>query len=231
MKRLLVTTLGCSLCFAAVSFTAPTVADAQILLSGDRPRIFSIQRRPYRLHHEIQLGLAVLPLDAYYVGMVVTAAYTYHFTDLWAWEIAGGGYSINFDTSLERRLLKDHGVAPVRGGGERIKTLASTGLVVKPLFGKLAIFNADIVFSETFFTLGVGPLMLGDLWRVAVNVGLGLRFWTGETLSIRFDVRDYVVFLEAVPENNLFLMLSASFNVSNIGARSDDEDDDNGGGW
>jgi outer membrane beta-barrel protein len=193
----------------------PTAAHAQLEFGAEKPRIFSIQRRPYRLGHEFTLGIGVLPLDAFYVGAVANASYTYHFSDFWSWEIAGGGYSLNFGTGLRSRLFDEFGVEPVRGGGERIKVFANTSMVIKPLFGKLAIFNMDIVYSETYFVAGIGPLLKGEFWRPAANLGVGLRFWSGKALSWRLDIRDYLIFSALIPENSLFFMVSASFNYYN----------------
>ena len=190
----------------------PRPAAAQLEFDNERPRVFSIQERPYRLGHEFTLGLGVLPLDAFYVGVTSSASYTYHFSDFWAWEIAGGSYSLNFGTGLKSRLLDEHRVVPVRGGGERITTFATTSAVAKPLFGKLAIFNQDTILSETFFVAGIGPLLKGAYWRPCVDLGMGLRFWTSAVLSFRLDIRDYLIFTSLVPENTLFLLVSASFN-------------------
>jgi outer membrane beta-barrel protein len=183
--------------------------------AGGGPRVFSIQPRPFRLGHEFQLGAGVLPMDAFYIGAVAAASYTYHFTDFWAWEIASVGYSLNIDTPLKDDLRRDYSVQPVDNGGDRIHYYAMTSLVVKPLFGKLAIFNRDVVSSETFFVLGVGTLELGRFPRPAVDVGLGLRFWSSQTLSLRFDMREILIFKTAVPRQSLFVVLSAAFNFVN----------------
>ena len=194
------------------SLVLPRSAAAQLEFDNEAPRVFSIQERPYRLGHEFTLGLGVLPLDAFYVGVTATASYTYHFSDFWAWEIAGGSYSLNFDTGLTSTLFDKYGVVPVRGGGERIKTFATTSVVVKPLFGKLSIFNDDIIYSETFFVGGLGPMLKGEFWRPTLDLGVGFRFWTSGVLSWRLDIRDYLIFSSIVPQNSLFVLVSASFN-------------------
>lgn len=204
---------------AALSVTllaSAPAAHAQLPLEDDAPRVFSIQERPYRLGHEFDLGLGVLPLDAFYVGAVLGFGYTYHFSDFWAWEIVNLNYSFNRDTDLREDLRIDFGLEPAQAD-DRIRLFGSSGLVVKPLFGKIAVLNDSVVYGETFFTLGAGPHLItnqdqSDDWVAAVNVGLGLRFWTTESLSVRFALRDYLVFKESVPENSLMLMLSASFN-------------------
>ena len=226
---------------ASAHLERPPTGDrlAQLEFGVERPRIFSIQPRPYRLGHEFQLGIGVMPLDAFYVGMVLGASYTYHFSDFWAWEIASIHYSINADTNLESELDARFGVVPVRGGGERTQLFLTTSAVAKPLFGKLVVMNDTVVYSETYFTAGLGPFQSvsgtgeSSWFDPAVTVGLGLRFWINQVLSVRFEIRDYVVFKDVfVPsddltrpesgsvENTLLFALSASLNFFN-----EDEDE------
>jgi outer membrane beta-barrel protein len=195
----------------ALSVTA-MAAETQTDEIEEPPRIFSIQPRPYRLGHEFQLGIGVLPLDAFYVGVVPFASYTYHFTDFWAWEIAGAGYSLNVDTGLMGELRSKYDVVPVGFGGSQIQVLATTSAIIKPLFGKLAIFNGSVIFSETFFSVGVGGIKKGDYNYATGVLGVGVRFWASQILSFRFDVRDYLVFARLLPDNTLLLLLSASLN-------------------
>lgn len=189
-----------------------TPAAAQLSFDDVAPRTYAIEERPYRLGHEFNLGFGVLPLDAFYVGAVVDFSYTYHFSDLWAWEIVNVGYSQNFDTPLRSNLEENYRLAPVQGGGTRINLLGSTNLVAKPLFGKLALFNRKLIYSETFFNVGAGPVLKGENWLFSAVVGMGIRFWANNAVSVRFDVRDHLIFFDWVPENALLFMVSASFN-------------------
>ena len=213
MNRLTVVVGMCLLLTAL----APRTSHAELEFEVSKPRIFSIQKRPYTLGHEFQLGLGVLPLDAFYIGAVLGGSYTYHFTDFWAWELVSLNFSQNFDTSLEDDLLEDFGAVPTQGGGERITLFGSSNLVIKPLFGKLAVFNSDVIYSETFLVFGGGPVRLGDQFRFSLDAGLGLRFWSTELFSVRVDVRDYLVFAPGSVDNSLFIMFSGSFNFQRGG--------------
>ncbi len=187
----------------------PAQASAALSFGIERPRIFSIQERPYRLDHEFELGVDILPLDAFYIGAAIGGSYTYHFSDFWAWEIASLNYSFNFDTPLEAELDERFGVKPVRGGGERIRIYGTTSLVVKPLFGKLSLFNSSIIYSETFFTFGVGPFVHasnnGENTFVdpTLSAGVGIRLWTSDAFSMRLEVRDYIIFKNVFGGNDL----------------------------
>jgi outer membrane beta-barrel protein len=206
----------CLLIVAVLAAPLVARAEAQPDIETDAPRVFSIQPRPYRLGHEFSLGLGVLPLDAFYKGMVIGAAYTYHFSDFWAWEMANLNYSLNIDTGLQGQLLDKYGVRPVDQAGGRVTLIGTTNLVVKPLFGKFSAFNISKVFAETYFVGGGGPIRLeregrGTFYFTA-DLGVGIRFWVARAFSLRFDVRDYLIFNGAAPSNALMFMLSASFN-------------------
>ncbi|MBC7794072.1 MAG: outer membrane beta-barrel domain-containing protein [Clostridia bacterium] len=202
---------------SAIAFVpARALAEAQPDIETDAPRVFSIQPRPYRLGHEFSLGIGILPLDAFYKGAVIDASYTYHFSDFWAWEMANVGYSLNVDTGLENELLTEYNVRTTQQDGGKITLIGTSSLVVKPLFGKLSLFNSTKVFSETYFVLGMGPVRLERDGRgtfyYALDVGMGFRFWATQAFSLRFDIRDYLIFNSAAPQNGLLFQLSASFN-------------------
>ncbi len=202
-----------ALVLVSVAAVWPRAALAQLEFGAEKPRVFSIQRRPFRLGHEFQLGVGVLPLNAFYVGAAPQASYTYHFSDFWAWEIAGGAFSFNFGTGLKTDLFDRFGVEPVRGGDDPITLLLTTNGVAKPLFGKLALFNSSITYSETFFAAGVGGVKMERAgWLPTIDLGIGFRFWSIGALSWRLDIRDYLIFFSWLPENALMISLSAAFN-------------------
>ena len=204
--------LGLVLGLATLAATRP--AAAQLEFAGDAPRIFSIQEREYRLRHEFQLGVGVLPLDAFYIGAVAAAGYTFHFSDIWAWEIANAAYSYNFDTGLEDELLDEYGAQAALDELDKVRVLFSTSIVAKPMFGKVAIFNKTLLRLETAFSAGMGPALTTDGTRFALNGGAGFRFWAHRAFSVRFDVRDYLVFDGFTPKNVLLIMLSGSVNYN-----------------
>ncbi|MEL6546247.1 MAG: outer membrane beta-barrel domain-containing protein [Myxococcota bacterium] len=211
MKRLLIVPI-----LALATFAAPDTARAELTLDIENPRVFSIQDRPYRLGHEFTLGVGLLPMDSFYIGSVASGSYTYHFSDFWAWEMLHANFSINADTGLEQELLDEFGVEPVRGGGDRITTFATSALVVKPLFGKIALFNETLIYAESQFFIGGGPMRLAleddGTFYFAGLVGGALRFWTSDVFSIRFEIRDYLIFRDLLPDNSMMLGISASFN-------------------
>ena len=190
----------------------PATAYAQLQFAGDTPRIYSIEPRSHLFRHEIILGVGVLPLDAFYVGTAATAGYTYHFTDVWAWEVLRGFYSYNVDTSL-RSLLAAQGEEP-QNSDRRILSIVSSNAVFRPMFGKLALFNSAVVHAETYFVAGIGVAISNQDTGVAPNLGVGLNFWASHAFAIRLDVGDHLVISNGGLASVLQVLLSASFNFN-----------------
>lgn len=181
-----------------------------------------IQNRKFNMGHEFTLSAGVLPLDAFYKGLTGTFRYTLHFDDFQAWEIAGGTYSFNLETGLREQLRDNFGVQPDQKGLEQLDGFVETNYVLKPIYGKLSLFNRSLVYSEIFFNLGLAVAVFRGqdfIFLPGPSFGAGIRFFVWDWLSIRLDLRDYVLF-NGVPildpngaiENVMSLNAGVSFN-------------------
>ena len=72
----------------------------------------AIQERAYRMEHEFDLSVGVLPLDAFTKNFYAQVGYTLHFTDSFAWQIGRGAYGYSANTGLRDQLQRDFGVLP-----------------------------------------------------------------------------------------------------------------------
>jgi outer membrane beta-barrel protein len=178
---------------SAVAVTA--AAPGQAWAAEEGGVAYAIQPRKFLLSHEFSFNVGVLPMDAFYKGIALGGAYTYHFSEALAWEVAQFTYSLNIDTRLEARLRNDFNPPVKRIPEPRLKYLATTSLVLKPFFGKMALVNKTIIHMEIFAVVGGGiakPSSPGV--RPTIDVGLGLRFFGWKHVSFRFDLRDYASF-------------------------------------
>lgn len=156
----------------------------------------TIQNRKFYLNHEFTLSSGLLPVDPYYKGVVGTFAYTLHPSLYWAWEIASLSFVYNISTDLRDKLEQ----VALASGTEFIQVrstrwVASSRLVVKPLYGKQAFVNASLIHLEAF--LCAGPALVGrHVPESTLGFGLdaagGLRVWLSERWSLRADVGDLV---------------------------------------
>lgn len=186
-------------------------------LDVEAARLDDIQNRKYSLLHEISLLGGGLPVDPFNKGITVTAGYTLHFADALAWEVVQFSYSFNVDTKLKKNLVNSQ-VALGSAVPEfpEINWIAATHLVLKPLYGKQALFNTQIMHLEVY--LQAGPAFLKRSYAAAslafgVDAGFGIRVWVKKWISIRADVVELVYFLEAKPQQTLRLDIGAAFNL------------------
>ncbi|MDP2340196.1 MAG: outer membrane beta-barrel domain-containing protein [Deltaproteobacteria bacterium] len=178
-----------------------------------------IQNRKFKMAHEFTLEGGVVPLDAFFKGITLTGRYTLHFDDFNAWEIGAASYSFNLDTGLKDQLINNFGVQ-----AEALPTLliiADSNYVMKPFYGKLALFNRTLLYAELFLVGGATVTYWSDgSFRPGPDFGAGFRFFVTEWMSIRTDIRHTIVFngLPVVDPNStidgiLYLGAGVSFNV------------------
>ena len=178
-----------------------------------------IQNRKFKMAHEFTIEGGTVPLDAFFKGITLTGRYTLHFDDFNAWEIGAATYSFNIDTGLKDQLINNFGVQ-----AEALPTLlviADTNYVMKPFYGKLALFNRTLLYTELFLVGGATVTYWSDgSFRPGPDVGAGMRFFVAEWLSVRTDIR-YCMAFNGVPisdpnatvDHILSLGVGASFNV------------------
>ncbi|AGC42683.1 outer membrane beta-barrel domain-containing protein [Myxococcus stipitatus] len=197
-------------------FLVPGLARAQAEALENPGAVSAIQERLYRMHHELYLGVGVLPADAFYKGLVGSVSYTYHFSDTFAWQVGRGTYSYNIQTSLRRQLERDFDVAPTASAFEdQVQWMVGSDLVWSPLYGKTAVLNSSVVHFEASLLVGgtVVKIDRADGFRPAVNLGVGVRMFSGKTLSFRLDVTNNVVFAGASRIINVpVVQLGTAFN-------------------
>jgi outer membrane beta-barrel protein len=176
--------------FALVSLV-PAAALAQVEELENPGSVSAIQERAYRMQHELDLAVGILPLDAFYKGLYVQVGYVYHFTDSFAWQVGRGSYVYSARTGLREQLERDFGVLPTTF--EEVQFSVGSDLMWKPFYGKLTVLNRAVVHGEVYFLLGATLFKFTNAFRPAVNLGGGGRIFVSKYVSFRFDVTDAVV--------------------------------------
>lgn len=179
--------------------------------------VSAVQDREFRMSHELTLSVGVLPLDAFYKGVIAQVGYTYHFTDSFAWQIGRGMYSYNLDTGLRDQLERDFGVLPT--AFQEVQYMVGSDLIWTPVYGKGSWLNHTVTHFEVFGVLGGSLLNLTNglskastTFRPAVNVGLGMRIFGSKHVSYRLDLTDNIVIATDKVFNVPTIQLSAAFN-------------------
>ncbi len=198
--------LGCALLLC-------TIAQAKADEDLEYGNVYAIQTRTYRMNHEFTFSLAFMPLDAFYKYFGLGGQYVFHFNNIWAWEAVHFTLTkyLNIDTGLKQQLL-DRWQASTIGQQKRLDMTVDTNLMIKPLYGKLALWNSLVIYSEGYFLVGVGTQDYQNGWKPAFDVGMGLRVYLNNKFSLRLEVRDYVAFVPGV-NNTLYFGVGVSYNA------------------
>lgn len=156
-----------------------------------------IQNRKFRLGSEVTLEGATLPLDPFYKGIAGTGRFTFHFNDFHAWEVVGGTFAYNLDSNITEQLLKNFGIQRQQLPGMQL--MIESDYILKPFYGKFALANRSLLYQEVYLAVGGTATQWTDnSMRFGPNIGGGLRFFSSEWLSFRFDLR-YALVAQALP--------------------------------
>jgi outer membrane beta-barrel protein len=156
-----------------------------------------VQNRRFDPTHEFSFAAGWLPLDAFTKGVSLTAAYTLHFNESWAWEIGNFTYSLQYDTDLFAQL---EAIDTRPGPFEVIDFFATSSVVWKPLYWKGSWLNSSLTYGEFFLVLGGGYGWLTRSARPALDAGGGFRIYGNSLLSFRLDIRYLMFFGDEILE-------------------------------
>jgi outer membrane beta-barrel protein len=167
-------------------------------------KTLAVQNRLHTMTHEFSAWVGTLPLDAFKKGLTFSGAYSLHFTDLIGWEVGQFTYSYRIETDLNAEL-ENLAVAPTPF--EVVKYYVTTNLLIKPVYQKMAVLNQALIYGELFLVVGGGYGWMTITSRPIVDVGVGMRVYTGQYVSFRIDIRDLMFITADDLHNELWIAL------------------------
>lgn len=173
--------------------------------------VSAIQERAFRMQHELDLSVGVLPLDAFTKNVFAQVAYVYHFTDSFAWQVGRGAYGYSANTGLREQLQRDFGVLPT--AFDQIVFFVGSDLMWKPFYGKVSVLNKSVIHGEFFFLLGASVFKYTAAFRPGINVGGGGRLFISKYVSVRFDLTDNVVLSNSGTTTTLLNVMSLTLSL------------------
>jgi outer membrane beta-barrel protein len=168
---------------------SPAVADDDI--DEEQVATYAVQSRLFRLGGELNVAAGFLPINAFNKGLTVGGSFTYHFSNAWAWEVINGSYVYKqMDTGLKTELLENFNVEPTKIAA--LDWMLSSSLLLKPFYGKLAVFNRRVIHAEVSIPLGFtyGHYTNPEGAAYGPNLGVIFRVFISPHASLRIDVRD-----------------------------------------
>lgn len=197
---------------------SPLLARAQTEELENPGSVSAVQERAYRMQHELDLSVGVLPLDAFYKGLYGQVSYTFHFTDSFAWQVGRAGYVYAARTGLREQLERDFNVLPTTF--DEVQYFVGSDLMWKPVYFKLSWLNRTVVHGELWLLLGGTAFKFSTSnFRPGVNAGGGLRLFASKNVSFRLDITDTVVVPTGAGSSGLLNVMTLTAGLAiNFGA-------------
>ncbi len=187
----------------------------------DRETVSVIQERIYERKHEIGFTVGNIPDDDYYEVYPIGVGYTYHFNKNVAWEVGRAQYMVNQEKELKSKLETQFSVTPENF--DQLTYMAHTTFILKPTYGKDAIWDRGIINHEGFFALGAGianyerEYSFGEPTSetvFSVTAGMGRRYFLSKKFALLLEVKSYTNFKDTKTETNVYLGAGISYRFN-----------------
>src|SRR5439155_424611 len=148
----------------------------------------------------------VNPKFTVHTGVAAEAAY--HLRENLAAQVGVWYFPISVQSALSEEMLTKGRVAPESAEAFLLRYAALAGLELMPVYGKLNVFDGKILRLGMYLNAGLGAAKtrvqlrpssdpstgrtFGDTgFRPIASLGLGLRVFLGEQLTVRVELRDF----------------------------------------
>jgi len=177
-----------------------------------RRKYRGVQKRLFQKagRHELSVNGGLYAADLLSSSYLLSAAYTFHFTEDLALE-AGFGYT-RADSQLVRIVQDETSFTALR---LRTPVYIYTGhLLWSIAYGKLRWFEGSITRFDLHLAFGGGVTDNQSAQGLTGSAGIGLSLYFGEWFSLRFDVRDHVMAQELLGHQQIVNNLAATLGLS-----------------
>ncbi len=122
------------------------------------------------------------------------------------------------DKDVKEDLENDFGVTPTQF--DEMKLMLHTSLVIKPSYGKDALWNRKVINHESYLLAGIGMVSYDRHFSVgeeeseqavSLSFGLGRKYFLNKKFAINLEFRDFVNFKEEDVENIVYLGVGLSY--------------------
>ncbi len=176
----------------------------------DPVRVHVLEKRPFTEPGRWELSFfgntQVNPKFTVHTG--VAAEVAYHLRENLAAQVGVWYFPISVQSALSEELLTKGRVAPESAEAFLLRYAALAGLELMPVYGKLNVFDGKILRLGMYLNAGLGAAKtrvqlrpstdpstgrtFGDTgFRPIASLGLGLRVFLGEQLTVRVELRDF----------------------------------------
>ncbi len=177
-----------------------------------RRRYRGVQKRLVQKEsrHELSVMGGVYAADLLSSSYLLSAAYTFHFTEDLGLE-ASFGYS-RADSSLVRIVEEDTSFTALRL--DTPVFIYEGHLLWSLAYGKLRWFSGSVSRFDLFLAFGGGVTDNQSAQGLTGSFGLGLKLFLNEWFALRVDVRDQILSQELLGRSEIVNNLAATLGIS-----------------
>jgi outer membrane beta-barrel protein len=134
--------------------------------------------------------------DAFQRNVLFGAQLAYHFSEAWALgATVFGGVAVN--TGLADKVKDERPDRVDDNAFSKLGLLGTLDVYYSPLIGKFALFGREVVHYDLHLLAGIGGAQVSGNSKVegfspAPVVGLGMRTFVNDWMSVNLSVRDYI---------------------------------------
>jgi outer membrane beta-barrel protein len=176
----------------------------------DAVRVHVLEQRPFTESGRWEVSFfgnaQVNPKFTQHAG--ISAEVAYHLRENLAAQVGLWYFPVSVQSSLSEELLTKARVAPETAEALLLRTAALAGLELMPIYGKLNVFDGKILRLGMYLNGGLGvantrlqlrpstdPITgrtFGETgYRPIASLGIGLRVFLSERLTMRLELRDF----------------------------------------
>ncbi len=183
--------------------------------------VYVVQNKLFHKKHEIGLNLGYIPDEDFREVYPVGGSYLYHFSETSAWEVFRFDLVVDSKKDILRTLENDFNVVPEQF--DRMIFQLHSSYIIKPSYGKDAIFNKTIINHESYISAGFGitgyevEKSYGEEENEifpSVSIAYGRKYFISENINLKLEVRDYLIFKDEDTPNNIYLGVSLSYRFN-----------------
>ncbi len=169
---------------------------------------------------EISLQGGLLLNETYLTTGRITGKAGFYFNDFWGVELSGA--AITASDNAEKEALgnlrypsksdptKEVGIEPEIN---QIHSSFDLAAIFVPIYGKVSLLSKAILYSDLFFTAGVGLSQTDQGGKVAFTTGIGQHYFVTKSWSIRLDFKNYAFWESKKALDTDYLRSSVSFSL------------------
>src|SRR6266850_7235743 len=176
----------------------------------DAVRVHVLEQRPFTEAGRWELSFfgtaQVNPKFTQHAG--ISAELAYHLRENLAAQLGVWYFPVSAQSSLSEELLTKARVAPESAEAFLLRGAALAGLELMPIYGKLDVFDGKILRLGVYLNGGLGVAKtrlqlrpssdpttgatFGDTgYRPIASLGIGLRVFLSERITVRLELRDF----------------------------------------